>query len=163
MGDFGDWFGDLYGNVSQGLGNFSNWVGGLFGGGQGGQGDSTQSWINSLTGDNTSPFNAWQTAKSFRDTGNIDLGLANAEHALFSQSLFKPGGFSWPINPLMQMAVPALYSGVKGLAQNTPMGGAMNAVGQSFGMPLTTDQGASPASWDQLYWGLAPFWRQLQQ
>ena len=79
---------------------------------------------------------------------DTNVPLANAEHALFAQYLADRN----PINKLLLgIAVPS-YQAAKWTAQTIPGGRYLDYISPT---PLYN---ATPPSWEQLMWGLAPFW-----
>ena len=97
---------------------------------------------------------AFQKAASDRWVGGAgeSIPVRNAEHALFSQAMIQK-------NPIMgsiaaATGVPA-YTGAKWAAQNIP---GVNRITRSVIPPQLDLSQATPASWQELLWGLRPFW-----
>ena len=106
-----------------------------------------------------SSTDAWHAAMQDRQVGdNADPNLRNAEHALFSQSLFGHDTEAGPGGGLANLAKVPLYSALKWGAQNLPweLGAIPRAIGrQQLGHDLTR---STPPSWSEVKWGLAPLW-----
>lgn len=93
-------------------------------------------------------------AVSDRWTGGLgqSLPLRDAEHALVSESFIKEHPIVGPL--AVGMGVPA-YTGLKYLAQNVP---GINNITRFISPEMGDFTQATPASWQELLWGLKPFW-----
>lgn len=92
------------------------------------------------------------------DANPNDIALRNAEHGMFAQKFLPemPGFYAKSIGAGL---VPA-YTGAKWAVQSLPsgIGGAVNDASQALFGPTGDFLNATPASWEELMWGLRPFW-----
>lgn len=128
-------------------------------------GDPTAQYYNYFQSSNPGPTQAFQAANALRwnqpwaPVVSQNPYLANAEHALFTNMLAQgmPGGLGY----IGSAIVPPVYQAAKIAAQTFP-----NTAGAALAkvMPTNMDlRGATPASWEQLLWGLKPFWPTFNQ
>lgn len=127
-----------------------------------GNAPASQYYSAAMAGSNNNPTQALSLVNRLRFTGGGGIGdipgLADAEHALFSEGLVNnmPAGTGY----VAAAGLPPVYQLTKWLSQKFP-----NTVGvladkgiqAAFG-PDYSFTGATPASWSQLGWGWKPFW-----
>lgn len=122
-----------------------------------------QMFLNKHDGDYSNAFSdamfkRWGFGDGTGDPNNI--ALRNAEHGLFSQELWNSG------NPIKQLAVPLgvpMYTGAKAAVQSMPFLNPLVQFGyEAFNGPGSYKDvnllNATPASWQELMWGLRPLW-----
>ena len=97
----------------------------------------------------TQPF---MKAYQARMQDPMDIALRNAEHGLYSNYMWDVAGAA-PGAFMSGFTVPA-YTGLKWGAQNIPGGSFIN----NFLPKQWNLNSATPASWDEVWWGLRPFW-----
>lgn len=114
----------------------------------------SEGWYQGLLNNNNRDYSqAFGQANKMRWTGGMgsDIPLRNAEHGLFAQDMWRSNGPWGKLSP----AVIPLYTGVKAGVQKMPaLSRPMNAL---FGEEFDLTQ-ATPASWEELWWGLRPLW-----
>lgn len=141
-------------------------------------GATTEDWINAgmKYGEGSAGRgNDWLEAIRHRPGMMEEPGLRNASHAMFMQDMIDrpafrsmnvPGGSPTTVPTAAGMVRPFLpflspiYSGAKWGAQSLDamIPGAGNVIDKMSPVPLNN---ASRPSWEEIWWGLRPFWSRL--